>query len=328
MKRLILRAAGFGLAVSLHGMQHAQRGVLRCQDRDREPGRGDPFAELAQRRARRPRTASSGRAPRRPSSTGSGSKALEADFYDRRRAASTTSRSRLRAVRGEGRRDRLRRHPQEDPRGMKYEVAERLLFEPGKATLRESGKKVLQRGRRGACATGPRRSSSKATPTTGPSSSMPRSIPLGNLELSGERALNVADFLKKEGRPRAGSRVVRRQGRASIRSSRTTRMPTGRATAGWRSSSSGTRRPGQGERGRHGRKRADRTSVGSCSLLAGVLGLGADRARCLRRARADPRARRGRAARRRSRAEMVFCPPRPADARRAVRPASGSTGSR
>jgi len=85
-----------------------------------------------------------------------------------------------------------------DPRGMKYEVAERVLFEPGSSKLRKSGEKVLLEVARRL-------------------SDMPENIiieghtdnraivvhakefPKGNLQLSGERALNVAMFLKTDG---------------------------------------------------------------------------------------------------------------------------------
>lgn len=85
-----------------------------------------------------------------------------------------------------------------DPRGMKYEVAERLLFEPGKATLRESGKKALQK-----VAVALREASEKII-VEGHTDDRPivvhaKEYPLGNLELSGARALRVAHYLSHEG---------------------------------------------------------------------------------------------------------------------------------
>jgi flagellar motor protein MotB len=85
-----------------------------------------------------------------------------------------------------------------DPRGMKYEVAESLLFEPGKATLRAKGKEVLRQvsGRLGGM--------SEKIIVEGHTDDRPivvhaKEFTRGNLELSGERALNVAMFLKSEG---------------------------------------------------------------------------------------------------------------------------------
>jgi flagellar motor protein MotB len=85
-----------------------------------------------------------------------------------------------------------------DWRGMKYEVTERLLFEPGKATLREGGKKALKK-----VAESLREGTEKII-VEGHTDNQPivvhaKEYPLGNLELSGERALKVADFLKKDG---------------------------------------------------------------------------------------------------------------------------------
>jgi chemotaxis protein MotB len=86
---------------------------------------------------------------------------------------------------------------------MKYEVTERLLFEPGKATLRESGKKALRK-----VAESLREGSEKII-VEGHTDNKPvvvhaKEYPLGNLELSGERALKVADYLSKEGGLEAG----------------------------------------------------------------------------------------------------------------------------
>jgi flagellar motor protein MotB len=85
-----------------------------------------------------------------------------------------------------------------DPRGMKYEVAESLLFEPGKAALREKGKKLLRE-----VASRVNGMSEKII-VEGHTDDRPvvvhaKEFPRGNLELSGERALNVAMFLKTDG---------------------------------------------------------------------------------------------------------------------------------
>lgn len=83
--------------------------------------------------------------------------------------------------------------------GMKYEVAERVLFEPGKSELRPGGKKVLLEVARRL------KDMNENIIVEGHTDNKPivvhaKEYPLGNLELSGERALKVADFLKKEGR--------------------------------------------------------------------------------------------------------------------------------
>jgi flagellar motor protein MotB len=85
-----------------------------------------------------------------------------------------------------------------DWRGMKYEVAERLLFEPGKSTLRDSGKKALRKVAEAL------RDGTEKIIVEGHTDNKPvvvhaKEYPRGNLELSGERALNVADYLSKEG---------------------------------------------------------------------------------------------------------------------------------
>jgi len=85
-----------------------------------------------------------------------------------------------------------------DWRGMKYEVAERLLFEPGKSTLRESGKKALQKVAENL------RDGSEKIIVEGHTDNKPvvvhaKEYPLGNLQLSGERALKVADYLSQQG---------------------------------------------------------------------------------------------------------------------------------
>jgi flagellar motor protein MotB len=85
-----------------------------------------------------------------------------------------------------------------DRRGMKYEVAERLLFEPGKATLRQSGLKVLEK------IAGSLRDGTEKIIVEGHTDDRPivvhaKEYPRGNLELAGERALNVADYLKHGG---------------------------------------------------------------------------------------------------------------------------------
>jgi len=85
-----------------------------------------------------------------------------------------------------------------DPRGMKYEVAESLLFEPGKATLRDKGKALLRE-----VSTRLRDLNEKII-VEGHTDDRPvkvhaKEFPRGNLELSGERALNVAMFLKSDG---------------------------------------------------------------------------------------------------------------------------------
>jgi flagellar motor protein MotB len=85
-----------------------------------------------------------------------------------------------------------------DPRGMKYEVAERLLFEPGMSTLRESGKKMLRE------VASRLKDGSEKIIIEGHTDDRPivvhaKEYPLGNLELSGARALKVADYLKKDG---------------------------------------------------------------------------------------------------------------------------------
>ena len=85
-----------------------------------------------------------------------------------------------------------------DWRGMKYEVAERLLFEPGKANLRESGKKALKQVAENL------RGATEKIIVEGHTDDRPivvhaKEYPRGNLELSGERALNVAHYLRNEG---------------------------------------------------------------------------------------------------------------------------------
>jgi chemotaxis protein MotB len=85
-----------------------------------------------------------------------------------------------------------------DRRGFKYEVAERLLFEPGKAGLRDSGKKVLKK------VAETLRDMNEDIIVEGHTDDRPivvhaKEFPRGNLELSGERALNVADYLTKDG---------------------------------------------------------------------------------------------------------------------------------
>jgi flagellar motor protein MotB len=85
-----------------------------------------------------------------------------------------------------------------DPRGAKYEVAESLLFDPGKSDLKASGKAALKKLAQ--------RLSDRAEPliVEGHTDNQPvvKSIkdnPLGNLELSGKRALKVAHFLTSDG---------------------------------------------------------------------------------------------------------------------------------
>jgi chemotaxis protein MotB len=86
----------------------------------------------------------------------------------------------------------------QDWRGMKYEVADQPLFEPGKATLREKGKQALRK-----VAESLREGGEKII-VEGHTDDRPvvvhaKEFPRGNLELAGERALNVAQFLKTEG---------------------------------------------------------------------------------------------------------------------------------
>jgi chemotaxis protein MotB len=84
-----------------------------------------------------------------------------------------------------------------DWRGMKYRVSEPLLFEPGKATLRERGKTALRK------VADSLRDGEEKIVVEGHTDDKPvvvhaKEFPLGNLQLSGERALRVADFLTKE----------------------------------------------------------------------------------------------------------------------------------
>ncbi len=85
-----------------------------------------------------------------------------------------------------------------DWRGMKYEVTEKLLFDVGSAKLRPAGqealRKVAERIRAG----------TEKIIVEGHTDNQPvkvhaKEFPLGNLELSGERALVVAHFLATQG---------------------------------------------------------------------------------------------------------------------------------
>jgi flagellar motor protein MotB len=85
-----------------------------------------------------------------------------------------------------------------DPRGAKYEVAESLLFDPGKSDLKPSGRAALKKLAE--------RLSSREEPliVEGHTDNQPvkksaKENPLGNLELSGKRALKVAHFLTTDG---------------------------------------------------------------------------------------------------------------------------------
>jgi flagellar motor protein MotB len=82
--------------------------------------------------------------------------------------------------------------------GMKYEVAESLLFDPGSAELRERGKAVLRK------VASRLQGGDEKILVAGHTDNKPvvihaKEFPLGNLELSGKRALKVADFLGKDG---------------------------------------------------------------------------------------------------------------------------------
>ena len=85
-----------------------------------------------------------------------------------------------------------------DPRGAKYEVAESLLFDPGKSDLKPSGKAALKKLAE--------RLAERNEPliVEGHTDNQPvkkslKENPLGNLELSGKRALKVAHFLTTDG---------------------------------------------------------------------------------------------------------------------------------
>lgn len=85
-----------------------------------------------------------------------------------------------------------------DPRGAKYEVAESLLFEPGKSELKEKGRAVLKN----LCGRLADREEMLIVEGHTDNQPVKKSIkenPLGNLELSGKRALNVAHFMTSAG---------------------------------------------------------------------------------------------------------------------------------
>ncbi|HYC79385.1 MAG TPA: OmpA family protein [Planctomycetota bacterium] len=85
-----------------------------------------------------------------------------------------------------------------DPRGAKYEVAESLLFDPGKSDLKASGKKALKT-LADRLAERDEMLIVEGHTDDDPVSRSIKENPLGNLELSGKRALKVAHFLTHEG---------------------------------------------------------------------------------------------------------------------------------
>jgi flagellar motor protein MotB len=195
MKRLILRAAGFGLAALC--MACSTHKEAFCDAKTEIGNQDEVIRSLTSRNDSL--TAENGVLRTRAETAELDLKrlhGLEADF-----TKATTSvdelEQRLREYEAKaGAMDDLKLST--DPRGMKYEVAERLLFEPGKATLRESGKKALARVAESL------RGGSEKIAIEGHTDDRPivvhaKEYPLGNLELSGARALRVADYLKKDG---------------------------------------------------------------------------------------------------------------------------------
>lgn len=196
MNRLILRAAGLGLAVLFTACSTHKEAFC---DAKQEIGNQDEVirsltsrndALTAENSVLRTRAEASELDLKRL-------KGLEADF-DTAKSSVDDLEKRLREAEAKSGAIDSDFTLKKDPRGMKYEVAESLLFEPGKASLRESGKKLL------------REVSSRVRDLTekiiveGHTDDRPivvhaKEFPRGNLELSGERALNVAVFMKNEG---------------------------------------------------------------------------------------------------------------------------------
>ena len=214
-----------------------------------------------------------------------------------------------------------------DPRGMKYEVAERLLFEPGKRQAAREREEGARGGREPAARRA--REDHRRGPHGRPAASGPcEGVPAGQHGAVG-RARPQRGRLPPDGREDRRLTACRTRARAStIRSRRTTPMPTGPVTAGSRSSSSGTSgqtRVNGGATAGNGRT----GPAGSCACRRGVGALAAAAAAsasCFARSRSNPS--RVVDFRRALEAGMVPCPAARAIARRASRAASGSIASR
>ena len=201
MKRLILRAAGFGLAaLSMACSTHKE---AFCDAKTEIGNQDEVIRSLTSRNDAL--TAENGVLRTRAETAELDLKrlhGLEADFT---KAASSVDDLEARLREYEAKQGAIDSDftLKGDPRGMKYEVAERLLFEPGMSTLRESGKKMLKE------VASRLKDGSEKIIVEGHTDDRPvkvhaKEFPLGNMQLSGARALNVANYFQTEGGLEAG----------------------------------------------------------------------------------------------------------------------------